>query len=123
MTSATYTTARNKLCVQSPEVEARRREGCIHFITLKKLNRLSHMRLKKARDQTHEVSRRKQGGSLFVSSYSAFIYWFCRLSRKWTSCTYNFRICSMKSCIFKKKLENALNLSKINLFLFMYAHL
>ncbi|XP_062858868.1 THO complex subunit 5 homolog [Trichomycterus rosablanca] len=43
---------------ESPEVEARRREGCIHFITLKKLNRLSHMRLKKARDQTHEAKQK-----------------------------------------------------------------
>lgn len=43
------------LCIQSVEVEAKRRQGCVHFITLKKLNRLSHMRLKKARDQTHEV--------------------------------------------------------------------
>ncbi|KAF7701987.1 hypothetical protein HF521_001270 [Silurus meridionalis] len=42
----------------SVEVEAKRRQGCVHFITLKKLNRLSHMRLKKARDQTHEAKQK-----------------------------------------------------------------
>lgn len=31
-------------------------QSCIHFMNLKKLNRLAHMRLKKGRDQTHEVS-------------------------------------------------------------------
>uniref|UniRef100_A0A8C2KAG9 THO complex 5 n=1 Tax=Cyprinus carpio TaxID=7962 RepID=A0A8C2KAG9_CYPCA len=30
----------------------------VHFITLKKLNRLAHMRLKKGRDQTHEAKQR-----------------------------------------------------------------
>lgn len=40
---------------QSAEVELRRMQGCIHFMNLKKLNRLAHMRLKRGRDQTHEV--------------------------------------------------------------------
>lgn len=30
-------------------------QSCIHFMNLKRLNRLAHMRLKKGRDQTHEV--------------------------------------------------------------------
>lgn len=42
----------------SVEIEERRRQSSIHFITLKKLNRLAHMRLKKGRDQTHEAKQR-----------------------------------------------------------------
>ncbi|PNJ49046.1 THOC5 isoform 6 [Pongo abelii] len=37
------------------EIEERRIQSCVHFMTLKKLNRLAHIRLKKGRDQTHEV--------------------------------------------------------------------
>ncbi|XP_034026047.1 THO complex subunit 5 homolog [Thalassophryne amazonica] len=40
------------------EVERRRMQSCIHFMNLKKLNRLAHMRLKKGRDQTHEVKQK-----------------------------------------------------------------
>uniref|UniRef100_A0A671KRL1 THO complex subunit 5 homolog n=1 Tax=Sinocyclocheilus anshuiensis TaxID=1608454 RepID=A0A671KRL1_9TELE len=43
---------------QSVEMEERRRQCSVHFITLKKLNRLAHMRLKKGRDQTHEAKQR-----------------------------------------------------------------
>ncbi|XP_073797895.1 THO complex subunit 5 homolog isoform X2 [Danio rerio] len=42
----------------SAEIELRRKQSSIHFITLKKLNRLAHMRLKKGRDQTHEAKQR-----------------------------------------------------------------
>ncbi|XP_073720702.1 THO complex subunit 5 homolog isoform X1 [Misgurnus anguillicaudatus] len=42
----------------SVEIEERRRQSSVHFITLKKLNRLAHMRLKKGRDQTHETKQR-----------------------------------------------------------------
>ncbi|XP_061841797.1 THO complex subunit 5 homolog [Nerophis lumbriciformis] len=42
----------------SAEVERRRLQSCIHFLTLKKLNRLAHMRLKKGRDQTHEAKQK-----------------------------------------------------------------
>ncbi|XP_048853765.1 THO complex subunit 5 homolog isoform X2 [Brienomyrus brachyistius] len=42
----------------SVEIEERRMQSCIHFMTLKKLNRLAHMRLKKGRDQTHEAKQR-----------------------------------------------------------------
>lgn len=31
-------------------------QSCILFMNLKKLNRLAHMRLKRGRDQTHEVN-------------------------------------------------------------------
>ncbi|XP_066545545.1 THO complex subunit 5 homolog [Amia ocellicauda] len=40
------------------EIEEKRLMGCIHFMTLKKLNRLAHMRLKKGRDQTHEAKQK-----------------------------------------------------------------
>ncbi|MGH0131060.1 UNVERIFIED_CONTAM: hypothetical protein FKN15_030222 [Acipenser sinensis] len=40
------------------EMEERRMQSCIHFMTLKKLNRVAHMRLKKGRDQTHEAKQR-----------------------------------------------------------------
>ncbi|XP_030633582.1 THO complex subunit 5 homolog isoform X1 [Chanos chanos] len=39
-------------------VESRRRQGSVLFMTLKKLNRLAHMRLKRGRDQTHEAKQR-----------------------------------------------------------------
>ena len=43
------------LWLQCTDVEKRRLQSCIHFMNLKKLNRLAHMRLKKGRDQTHDV--------------------------------------------------------------------
>ncbi|VFV25875.1 tho complex subunit 5 homolog [Lynx pardinus] len=33
-------------------------QSCVHFMTLKKLNRSAHIRLKKARDQTHEAKKK-----------------------------------------------------------------
>ncbi|XP_029961349.1 THO complex subunit 5 homolog isoform X1 [Salarias fasciatus] len=42
----------------SVEIEQRRMQSCIHFMNLKKLNRLAHMRLKRGRDQTHEAKQR-----------------------------------------------------------------
>uniref|UniRef100_A0A4W5M2V7 THO complex 5 n=1 Tax=Hucho hucho TaxID=62062 RepID=A0A4W5M2V7_9TELE len=43
---------------QCAEVEEKRMQSCIHFMSLKKLNRLAHMRLKRGRDQTHEGKQR-----------------------------------------------------------------
>ncbi|KAM9394109.1 THO complex subunit 5 homolog [Pholidichthys leucotaenia] len=40
------------------EVEQKRMQSSIHFMNLKKLNRLAHMRLKKGRDQTHEAKQK-----------------------------------------------------------------
>ncbi|XP_051923822.1 THO complex subunit 5 homolog [Hippocampus zosterae] len=40
------------------EVEQKRLQSCNHFMTLKKLNRLAHMRLKRGRDQTHEAKQK-----------------------------------------------------------------
>uniref|UniRef100_A0AAY4A0L6 THO complex subunit 5 n=1 Tax=Denticeps clupeoides TaxID=299321 RepID=A0AAY4A0L6_9TELE len=42
----------------SVEIEERRRQSCVHFMMLKKLNRLAHMRLKRGRDQTHETKQK-----------------------------------------------------------------
>ncbi|XP_061674429.1 THO complex subunit 5 homolog [Syngnathoides biaculeatus] len=42
----------------SAEIERRRLQSCSHFMTLKKLNRLAHMRLKRGRDQTHEAKQK-----------------------------------------------------------------
>ncbi|KAM9329638.1 THO complex subunit 5 [Gastrophryne carolinensis] len=42
----------------SAEIEERRIKSCVHFMTLKKLNRLAHIRLKKSRDQTHEAKQK-----------------------------------------------------------------
>ncbi|XP_077571017.1 THO complex subunit 5 homolog [Stigmatopora nigra] len=41
-----------------PEIERKRLQSCNHFMTLKKLNRLAHMRLKRGRDQTHEAKQK-----------------------------------------------------------------
>lgn len=46
---------------QASEIDERRIQSCVHFMTLKKLNRLAHIRLKKGRDQTHEVQSRLGG--------------------------------------------------------------
>ncbi|XP_062307686.1 THO complex subunit 5 homolog [Osmerus eperlanus] len=43
------------------EVEEKRMQSCIHFMSLKKLNRLAHMRLKRGRDQTHEAKQKVDG--------------------------------------------------------------
>lgn len=47
--------SQHHLLPQAIEIEERRIQSCVHFMTLKKLNRLAHIRLKKGRDQTHEV--------------------------------------------------------------------
>uniref|UniRef100_A0A674MDH9 THO complex 5 n=1 Tax=Takifugu rubripes TaxID=31033 RepID=A0A674MDH9_TAKRU len=39
-------------------VEQKRMQSCILFMNLKKLNRLTHIRLKRGRDQTHEAKQR-----------------------------------------------------------------
>uniref|UniRef100_A0A8C9KD78 THO complex subunit 5 homolog n=1 Tax=Panthera tigris altaica TaxID=74533 RepID=A0A8C9KD78_PANTA len=54
------------------EIEDWRIQSCVHFMTLKKLNRLAHIRLKKGRDQTHEAivyfsfSRKTYGGKMIT---------------------------------------------------------
>uniref|UniRef100_A0A8D1BM71 THO complex subunit 5 n=1 Tax=Sus scrofa TaxID=9823 RepID=A0A8D1BM71_PIG len=47
------------------EIEDRRIQSCVHFMTLKKLNRLAHIRLKKGRDQTHEAKQNLLARPLF----------------------------------------------------------
>uniref|UniRef100_A0A672RYG7 THO complex subunit 5 homolog n=1 Tax=Sinocyclocheilus grahami TaxID=75366 RepID=A0A672RYG7_SINGR len=63
--------------VGSVEIEERRTQCSVHFITLKKLNRLAHMRLKKGRDQTHEVNTH------IVSSSGEFYNAFPSLEMSW----------------------------------------
>ena len=46
------------------EMELQKQQGLVNFITLKKLNRLSHMFCKDAREQTHEV--RGSGGNVHM---------------------------------------------------------
>ena len=38
------------------EVEEKRIQGTLQFVTLKKMNRLAHIRCKKAREATNEVN-------------------------------------------------------------------
>ncbi|KAK2111641.1 THO complex subunit 5 [Saguinus oedipus] len=40
------------------EIEEQKIRSCVHFMTLKKPNRLAHIRLKKERDQTHEAKQK-----------------------------------------------------------------
>lgn len=54
---------------QASEIDERRIQSCVHFMTLKKLNRLAHIRLKKGRDQTHEVPQ-GWGGSEYGPRFS-----------------------------------------------------
>lgn len=44
------------LCLQAAEIESKRMEGMLQIVMLKKLNRLAHIRCKKVRDGTNEVS-------------------------------------------------------------------
>lgn len=61
---------------QCVEVEQRRMQSCILFMNLKKLNRLAHMRLKRGRDQTHEVKKK-----IFWSSLCSEHQGFCFVLR------------------------------------------
>lgn len=71
---------------QASEIDERRIQSCVHFMTLKKLNRLAHIRLKKGRDQTHEVpwgwGGREYGPSLVGSATVLFLLglWGCERS-------------------------------------------
>lgn len=66
---------------QASEIDERRIQSCVHFMTLKKLNRLAHIRLKKGRDQTHEVQRgwgaRDAGWDLGVLEMVPFLPALC----------------------------------------------
>ncbi|KAM5194386.1 THO complex subunit 5 isoform 2-T2 [Mantella aurantiaca] len=67
----------------SAEIEERRIKSCVHFMTLKKLNRLAHIRLKKARDQTHESKQKVDAYHLQLQN---LLYEVMHLQKEITKC-------------------------------------
>ncbi|XP_072271394.1 THO complex subunit 5 isoform X2 [Pyxicephalus adspersus] len=67
----------------SAEIEERRIQSCVHFMTLKKLNRLAHIRLKKARDQTHEAKQKVDAYHLQLQN---LLYEVMHLQKEITKC-------------------------------------
>ncbi|XP_006008517.1 THO complex subunit 5 homolog isoform X1 [Latimeria chalumnae] len=65
------------------EIEERRVQSCIHFMTLKKLNRLAHIRLKKGRDQTHEAKQKVDALHLQLQN---LLYEVMHLQKEITKC-------------------------------------
>ncbi|XP_073527835.1 THO complex subunit 5 isoform X1 [Phyllobates terribilis] len=67
----------------SAEIEEKRIQSCVHFMTLKKLNRLAHIRLKKARDQTHEAKQKVDAYHLQLQN---LLYEVMHLQKEITKC-------------------------------------
>ncbi|XP_043834260.1 THO complex subunit 5 homolog isoform X2 [Dromiciops gliroides] len=65
------------------EIEERRIQSCVHFMTLKKLNRLAHIRLKKGRDQTHEAKQKVDAYHLQLQN---LLYEVMHLQKEITKC-------------------------------------
>ncbi|KAJ7309531.1 hypothetical protein JRQ81_007578 [Phrynocephalus forsythii] len=65
------------------EIEERRIQSCAHFMTLKKLNRLAHIRLKKGRDQTHEAKQKVDAYHLQLQN---LLYEVMHLQKEITKC-------------------------------------
>ncbi|XP_075686010.1 THO complex subunit 5 isoform X2 [Rhinoderma darwinii] len=65
------------------EIEEKRIQSCVHFMTLKKLNRLAHIRLKKARDQTHESKQKVDAYHLQLQN---LLYEVMHLQKEITKC-------------------------------------
>ncbi|MEE6511042.1 hypothetical protein FKM82_017225 [Ascaphus truei] len=65
------------------EIEDRKIKSCVHFMTLKKLNRLAHIRLKKARDQTHEAKQKVDAYHLQLQN---LLYEVMHLQKEITKC-------------------------------------
>ncbi|XP_063310811.1 THO complex subunit 5 homolog [Pelobates fuscus] len=65
------------------EIEERKIQSCVHFMTLKKLNRLAHIRLKKARDQTHEAKQKVDAYHLQLQN---LLYEVMHLQKEITKC-------------------------------------
>ncbi|EPY85429.1 THO complex subunit 5-like protein [Camelus ferus] len=65
------------------EIEERRIRSCVHFMTLKKLNRLAHIRLKKGRDQTHEAKQKVDAYHLQLQN---LLYEVMHLQKEITKC-------------------------------------
>uniref|UniRef100_A0A8C9PRB0 THO complex 5 n=1 Tax=Spermophilus dauricus TaxID=99837 RepID=A0A8C9PRB0_SPEDA len=68
---------------QAIEIEERRIQSCVHFMTLKKLNRLAHIRLKKGRDQTHEAKQKVDAYHLQLQN---LLYEVMHLQKEITKC-------------------------------------
>ncbi|CAM5160685.1 unnamed protein product [Eretmochelys imbricata] len=64
-------------------MEERRIQSCMHFMTLKKLNRLAHIRLKKGRDQTHEAKQKVDAYHLQLQN---LLYEVMHLQKEITKC-------------------------------------
>ncbi|XP_073410186.1 THO complex subunit 5 isoform X3 [Dendrobates tinctorius] len=67
----------------SAEIEEKRIQTCVHFMTLKKLNRLAHIRLKKSRDQTHEAKQKVDAYHLQLQN---LLYEVMHLQKEITKC-------------------------------------
>ncbi|XP_029475606.1 THO complex subunit 5 homolog isoform X2 [Rhinatrema bivittatum] len=65
------------------EIEERRIQSCVHFMSLKKLNRLAHIRLKKGRDQTHEAKQKVDAYHLQLQN---LLYEVMHLQKEITKC-------------------------------------
>uniref|UniRef100_A0A8B9EJC8 THO complex 5 n=1 Tax=Anser cygnoides TaxID=8845 RepID=A0A8B9EJC8_ANSCY len=65
------------------EIDERRMQSCVHFMTLKKLNRLAHIRLKKGRDQTHEAKQKVDAYHLQLQN---LLYEVMHLQKEITKC-------------------------------------
>uniref|UniRef100_A0A8C0FPQ8 THO complex 5 n=1 Tax=Bubo bubo TaxID=30461 RepID=A0A8C0FPQ8_BUBBB len=68
---------------QASEIDERRIQSCVHFMTLKKLNRLAHIRLKKGRDQTHEAKQKVDAYHLQLQN---LLYEVMHLQKEITKC-------------------------------------
>ncbi|XP_054372781.1 THO complex subunit 5 homolog [Molothrus ater] len=68
---------------QASEIDERRVQSCVHFMTLKKLNRLAHIRLKKGRDQTHEAKQKVDAYHLQLQN---LLYEVMHLQKEITKC-------------------------------------
>ncbi|KFP96256.1 THO complex subunit 5 [Haliaeetus albicilla] len=64
-------------------LDERRIQSCVHFMTLKKLNRLAHIRLKKGRDQTHEAKQKVDAYHLQLQN---LLYEVMHLQKEITKC-------------------------------------
>ncbi|XP_035691286.1 THO complex subunit 5 homolog [Branchiostoma floridae] len=65
------------------EIAERKIQASMHFITLKKLNRLAHMRCKKARDTTHEHKQKVDSYHLQLQN---LLYEVMHLQKEITKC-------------------------------------
>ncbi|KAM8960199.1 THO complex subunit 5 isoform 2-T2 [Pelodytes ibericus] len=65
------------------EIEEKRMQSCVHFMTLKKFNRIAHIRLKKARDQTHEAKQKVDAYHLQLQN---LLYEVMHLQKEITKC-------------------------------------